>query len=134
MIPLFSSSVPTVCGYPDLLDRKNHSDMCPRWVSNPRLPACKASTLSKRPGSPLKLEVGQSKFIYCCWPNGCLPREQNNNPFYNIIAHSLKPHPRKMPQATRRISSACFDVYDAFTSAYTTLSVKHSIAVKGEQK
>ena len=31
---------------------KNRSDMCPRWESNPRLPACKASTLSK-PGSPI---------------------------------------------------------------------------------
>ena len=28
--------------------------MCPRWESNPRLPACKASTLSTRPGSPLE--------------------------------------------------------------------------------
>ena len=26
---------------------------CPRWESNPRLPACKASTLSTRPGSLL---------------------------------------------------------------------------------
>ena len=34
----------TVYGYPGLLDRKNRSDMCPRWESNPRLPACKAST------------------------------------------------------------------------------------------
>ena len=33
---------------------KNRSDMCPRWESNPRLPACKASTLSARPGSPLQ--------------------------------------------------------------------------------
>ena len=41
------------CGYPGLLDRKNCSDMCPRRESNPRLPACKASTLSTRPGSPL---------------------------------------------------------------------------------
>ena len=32
---------------------ENRSDMCPRWESNPRLPACKASTLSTRPGSPL---------------------------------------------------------------------------------
>ena len=39
--------------YPGLLDRKNRSDMCPRWESNPRLPACKASTLSTMPGSPL---------------------------------------------------------------------------------
>ena len=57
-----------------------------------------------------------------------------NNPFSNIIAHSLKPHPRKMPHATRRISKPCFDVNDAFTSAYTTLIVIHSIAVKSEQK
>ena len=55
LIPLFSSSKLTVCGYPGLLDRKNRSDMCPRWESNPRLPACKASTLSTRPGSPLKI-------------------------------------------------------------------------------
>ena len=52
-IPLFSSSELTGCGYPGLLDRRKHSDMCPRWESNPRLPACKASTLSTRPGSPL---------------------------------------------------------------------------------
>ena len=31
---------------------ENLSDMCPRVESNPRLPACKASTLSTRPGSP----------------------------------------------------------------------------------
>ena len=55
LIPLFSSSELTGCGYPGLLDRKNGSDMCPRWESNPRLPACKASTLSTRPGSPLKM-------------------------------------------------------------------------------
>ena len=55
LIPLFSSSELTGCGYPGLLDRKNRSDMCPRWESNPRLPACKASTLSTRPGSPLRL-------------------------------------------------------------------------------
>ena len=35
-------------GYPGLLDPKNHSDMCPRWELNPRLPACKASSLSTR--------------------------------------------------------------------------------------
>ena len=29
LIPLFSSSELTVCGYPGLLDRKNCSDMCP---------------------------------------------------------------------------------------------------------
>ena len=38
-----------------ILARKNRSDMCPRLESNPRLPACKASTLSTRPGSPLNL-------------------------------------------------------------------------------
>ena len=52
LIPLFSSSELTGCRYPGLLDRKNRSDMCPRWESNPRLPACKVSTLSTRPGSP----------------------------------------------------------------------------------
>ena len=52
LIPLFSSSELTGCGYPGLLDRKNRSDMCSRWESNLRLPACKASTLSTRPGSP----------------------------------------------------------------------------------
>ena len=30
----FSSSELTGCGYPGLLDRKNRSDMCPRWESN----------------------------------------------------------------------------------------------------
>ena len=43
------------CGYPGLLDRKNCWDMCPRWESNSRLPACKSSTISTRPGSPLFL-------------------------------------------------------------------------------
>ena len=59
LIPLFSSSELTRCGYPGLLDRKNRSDMCPRWESNHRLPACKASTLSTRPGSPLpRCQIG----------------------------------------------------------------------------
>ena len=53
LIPLFSSSELTGCGYPGLLDRKNRSDMCLRWESNSRLPACKASTLSTRSGPPL---------------------------------------------------------------------------------
>ena len=60
LIPLFSSSELTGCGYPGLLDRKNRSDICPRWESNPRLPACKASTLSTRPGSPLHVDMTDS--------------------------------------------------------------------------
>ena len=32
---------------------ENRSGKCHRWESNPRLPACKASTLFTRPGSPL---------------------------------------------------------------------------------
>ena len=44
-----SNSEHTGCGYPGLLDRKNRSDMCCRWESNPRLPA----SLSTRPGAPL---------------------------------------------------------------------------------
>ena len=31
----FSNSEHTGCGYPGLLDRKNRSDMCTRWESNP---------------------------------------------------------------------------------------------------
>ena len=57
LIPLFSSSELTGCGYPGLLDRKNHSDMCPRWESTPRLPVCKASTLPTRQVSPLAYVV-----------------------------------------------------------------------------
>ena len=53
LILLFSSSEPTGYGYPGVLDRKNRSDMCPRWESNFRLPACKVCTPSTRPGSPL---------------------------------------------------------------------------------
>ena len=47
----------------------NRSDMCPRWESNPRLPACKASTLSTRPGSPL-----YESFTIELSPNSSLPR------------------------------------------------------------
>ena len=36
---------------------ENRSNMCPRWESNSRLPVCKASTLSTRPGSPLKNDI-----------------------------------------------------------------------------
>ena len=50
---LFSSFELTGCGYPGLLDRKNRSDMCPRWESNSRVPACKVITLSTWPGFPL---------------------------------------------------------------------------------
>ena len=61
-----SSSELTGCGCPGLLDRKNRLDMCPRWESNPRLPPCKASTLSTRPGSPLVLLTEfHSVFIIC---------------------------------------------------------------------
>ena len=34
---------------------ENHLDMCPWWEWNLRLPMCKASTLSSRPGSPLRM-------------------------------------------------------------------------------
>ena len=85
LIPLFSSSELTVCGCPGLLDRKNRSDMCPRWESSPRLPACQSSTLSTRPGSPHSalsllmkhLVIGQrqkaTNFSALCWsPHGSL--------------------------------------------------------------
>ena len=60
----YSSSELTGCRYPGLLDRKNCSDMCPRWESNPRLPACKASTLSTWPGSPLSRSQSHSQAYY----------------------------------------------------------------------
>ena len=47
------------------IDRKNRPDMCPRWESNPRLPACKASTLSTRPGSPL-IFARRPVMLYIC--------------------------------------------------------------------
>ena len=43
---------------------ENWSDMCPWWESNPRLPACKASTLSTRPGSPLYLYPCSLRITY----------------------------------------------------------------------
>ena len=58
LIPLFSSSELTGCGYPGLLDRKNRSDMCPRWES-------KASTLSTKPGSPPRNEFQIKDALYC---------------------------------------------------------------------
>ena len=36
----------------------------PRWESNPRLPACKASTLSTRPGSPSKKKQNGNENLY----------------------------------------------------------------------
>ena len=90
--------------------------------------------LPDRVSNPGPLTYESGTLPIACWPKCCLLREQKNNPFSNIIAHSLKTHPRKMPRATRRISAACSGVYDAFTSAYTTLSGIHSIAVKSEQK
>ena len=74
LIPLFSSSELTGCRYPGLLDRKNCSDICPRWESNPRLPACQASTISIRPGSPLINQLSVRNHFkkvlltfYACW-------------------------------------------------------------------
>ena len=65
------------CGYPDLLDRKNRSDMCPWWESNPRLPACKASTLCTRPGSPLlTLHSGKNLFYMLYIPLEQVTRER----------------------------------------------------------
>ena len=53
LIPLFPAQTHWVRISWSIGSEKNRSDMCPRWESNPRLPACKASTLSTRPGSPL---------------------------------------------------------------------------------
>ena len=73
LILLFSSSELTGCGYPGLLDRKNRSDMCPRWESNPRLPACKASTLSIWPGFPFMFLL-----LWSHSPNDVPPVPQRN--------------------------------------------------------
>ena len=46
---------------------EKRSDMCPWWESNPRLPTCKASTLSIRPGSPLIIASnGRVDQNICC--------------------------------------------------------------------
>ena len=95
LIPLFSSSELTGCGYPGLLDRKNRLDVCPRWESNSRLPACKASTLSTRPGSPLCSDRNDfSHFIYAPYASGkssaklaqWFLRRSRLNGFYHIWA------------------------------------------------
>ena len=65
------------CGYPGLLDRKNCSDMCPRWESNPRLPACKASTQSTRPGSPLYTALRYKPAFIATWESGRLQIERS---------------------------------------------------------
>ena len=75
-----SSSELTGCGYPGLLDRKNRSDMCSRWESNPRLPACKASTLSTRPGSPLRTKWHVRRTFKC-----------KNDNSYELVRYILIP-------------------------------------------
>ena len=61
----FSSSELTGCGYPGLLDRKIVRTCAPAWKSNPRLTACKASTLSTRPGSPPIDDFRIKDDLYC---------------------------------------------------------------------
>ena len=101
LIPLFSSSELTGCRYPGLLDRKNRLDMCPRWESNPGLPACKASTLSTRPGSLLAVYYVHSiviLYMYCQYYSRCIDRPslfytilRKVNNFYDFLyAPSLK--------------------------------------------
>ena len=55
LIPLFSSSELTGCGYPGLLDRKIVRTCATGGSRILDFLACKASTLSTRPGSPLSL-------------------------------------------------------------------------------
>ena len=43
---------------------ENRSDLCPRWESNPQPPACKASTLSTRPGSPRNRYMNANNVLY----------------------------------------------------------------------
>ena len=42
---------------------ENHSDMCSRWESNPRLPACKSGTLSTKSGSPHLIKAQISRLF-----------------------------------------------------------------------
>ena len=95
LIPLFSSSELTGRGYPGLLDRKNRSDMCPRWESNPRLPACKASTLSTRPGSPrISLEMALfALYTYSSWPGTTShPMAPHDTPRHPMASKYKLPH------------------------------------------
>ena len=46
--------------------------LVPRWKSNPRLPACKASTLSTRPGSPLARQKAPNFSAFQWSPHGSL--------------------------------------------------------------
>ena len=84
LIPLFSSSELTGRGYAGLLDRKNRSDMCPRWESesNLRLPDARQAPLSTRPGSPLA-----DSSCCCCFysHNDVLQVAQRN---VSITAHT----------------------------------------------
>ena len=68
LIPLFSSSEHTGCGYPGL------SDMCSQWESNPQLPAWKANTLSARPAAPFQ---GDKRRVH--YRNPKSPKQRSHN-------------------------------------------------------
>ena len=71
LIPLFSSSELTGCGYPGLMDRKNRSDMC-GWKSNPRLPACRAPYPLGSPQFTLLLLCSHSPNDVMGWSSGAM--------------------------------------------------------------
>ena len=73
---------------------KNRSDMCPRWESNSRLPACKASTLSTRPGSPPPLEF---------WPL--------NHSVYSLFEKNSRIRNKQMFTNARAFSRVSFFLY-----------------------
>ena len=91
LIPLFSSSELTGCGYPGLLDRKNRSDVCPRWESNPQFPAYKMSTLSTKPGSPLPLYTGGLFHFYMLDESICHFR--GVRPILSLLFHIVMENP-----------------------------------------
>ena len=123
LIPLFSSSELTGCGYPGLLDRKNRSDMCPRWESNPRLPACKASTQSTRPGSPLWSPI-QFPLLFIFHPStgnhksnknvSILPRRGTRNAKKCILKSDFRFSKQK------RVSSIFYQLYESICVHQTT--------------
>ena len=61
--------------------------LCPQGESNPRLPACKASTLSTRPGSPLSRSSFKLVSIYS--PGGYFVQSSGNG-LSNFGRWSLK--------------------------------------------
>ena len=64
LIPLFSSSELTGCGYPGLWDRKNRSDMCPRWESERFFRSNRPGYPKSHFGNHYKLSNSKTSYAY----------------------------------------------------------------------